>query len=346
MKNYTSILTVFTLLLMLGFTSCETDTAEKKTTTTETTKKAEPVKTASKPETIRLNQKPGVFENTSVALAEGSYQFEIANDGVDHEVGFVLVPKGKYDQKDHIKAAYVKAPAATGKSSMTNVVNLKAGEYEYFCPLNPTPKYSLIVHDKVETVRLNQKPGVFENTSVALSNGAYQFEIANDGVDHEVGFVLVPKGKYDAANHIKAAYVKAPAATGKSSMTNIVNLKAGEYEYFCPLNPTPKYSLVVHDNVETVKLSQMPGKFTKDNVALTEGAYQFEISNDGVDHEVGFVLVPKGKYDAKDHIKAAYVKAPVPTGKSSMTNIVNLKAGQYEYFCPLNPTEKYNLTVK
>lgn len=98
---------------------------------------------------------------------------------------------------------------------------------------------------QVQNVKLEQTTGAFEIEELTLSPGQYQFEIANNGVDHEVGFVLVPKGKYDAANHIKEAYVKAPVAEGKSSQTNIVTLEAGEYEYFCPLNLTPKYTLIV-----------------------------------------------------------------------------------------------------
>ncbi len=194
---------------------------------------------------VRLEQTKGAFQTEELTLRSGDYQFEIANNGVDHEVGFVLVPKGKYDAKDHIKTAYVTAPVAEGKSSKTNVVSLAAGEYEYFCPLNPTPKYSLTVTDKVEKVKLTQVPGKFKTRTLTLTEGDYEFEIANEGVDHEVGFVVVPKGKYDASNHIKAAYVKAPVAEGKSSKTNIVSLTPGEYEYFCPLNPTPKYSIVV-----------------------------------------------------------------------------------------------------
>jgi len=194
---------------------------------------------------VDLAQTKGAFKTEALALQAGEYQFNISNDNVDHEVGFVLVPKGKYDAKNHIKAAYVKAPVATGKSEMTNVVNLEAGEYEYFCPLNPTPKYGLTVYDQVETIKLGQATGEFKVTAMTVSEGAYQFEIANSDVDHEVGFVLVPKGKYDAKHHIKAAYVKAPVAKGSSSLTGVVDLKAGEYEYFCPLNPTPKYSLTV-----------------------------------------------------------------------------------------------------
>ena len=198
---------------------------------------------------------------------------------------------------------------------------------------------------QVEQINLAQVTGEFTTTSLSLEEGQYQFNIANTDVDHEVGFVLVPKGKYDAENHIKEAYVTAAVATGKTSKTKIVNLKAGEYEYFCPLNPTPKYALTVHDQVETVNLVQVDKKFTVQALSVAEGAYQFEISNKGIDREVGFVLVPKGKYGAENHIKPAYVKAPVAKNKSSKTGIVNLSAGEYEYFCPLNPTPKYSLTV-
>lgn len=200
---------------------------------------------AAQTQQVDLKQTPGIFTSDGLELEEGQYQFNISNEGVDHEVGFVLVPKGKYEATDHIKAAYVKAPVPTGKNSLTGIVSLAAGEYEYFCPLNPTPKYTLAVHEKVEKIKLVQKPGVFDKEKLTLKAGVYQFQIANDNVDHEVGFVLVPKGKYEASDHIKEAYVKAPVATGKNSMTNVLTLEAGEYEYFCPLNPTPKYTLTV-----------------------------------------------------------------------------------------------------
>lgn len=201
------------------------------------------------------------------------------------------------------------------------------------------------VNAQVEQVNLEQTKGAFTTTNVDLAAGEYQFNISNKDVDHEVGFVLVPKGQYDAEHHIKAAYVSAPVATGKSSLTSVVKLAAGEYEYFCPLNPTPKYGLTIRGDVEKVKLGQVDGKFKVQAITVEEGAYQFEIANNGVDHEVGFVLVPKGQYDAEHHIKTAYVKAPVANGSSSATGIVDLKAGEYEYFCPLNPTPKYSLTV-
>ena len=196
-----------------------------------------------------------------------------------------------------------------------------------------------------EQITLEQTKGEFTTAQVEIPVGEYQFNISNNAVGHDVGFVLVPKGQYDASNHIQAAYVKAPVPNGQSGLTGMVKLEAGEYEYFCPLNPTPKYSLTVRDDVETIKLSQVQGDFNEKGVTVTEGAYQFEIANNGVNREVGFVLVPKGQYDASNHIQAAYVKSTVADGTSSTTNIVDLEAGEYEYFCPLNPTPKYRLTV-
>ncbi len=199
---------------------------------------------------------------------------------------------------------------------------------------------------QVNQVNLEQKKGMFTQESVMLAAGDYQFNISNNDVGHDVGFVLVPKGMYDADKHIKEAYVTSPVPTGMTKSSNVVSLSPGEYEYFCPMNPTPKYTLVVKAGVETITLGQVPGTFKVQGLTVTEGDYQFNIANNGVDHEVGFVLVPKGMYDASKHIKEAYVKAPVANGSSSMTGIVSLTAGEYEYFCPLNPTPKFTITVK
>ena len=58
-----------------------------------------------------------------------------------------------------------------------------------------------------------------------------------------------------------------------------------------------------------VSLEQTKGEFTQKNITLTEGNYIFEISNNNVGHQVGFVLVPKGKdaSNAENHNKTAYV---------------------------------------
>ncbi|MEM1321492.1 MAG: cupredoxin domain-containing protein [Bacteroidota bacterium] len=95
--------------------------------------------------TIQLEQTTGEFTIHSLTLAEGNYVFEITNNGIDHEVGFVLAPKGKTDQANHIKEAYVQKTIKNGESSTSKTVALTKGEYVYFCPLNPTPQYTITV---------------------------------------------------------------------------------------------------------------------------------------------------------------------------------------------------------
>ena len=96
-----------------------------------------------------------------------------------------------------------------------------------------------------------------------------------------------------------------------------------------------------------MKLSQTPGKFAKTILRLEPGQYQFEVSNNGVDHEVGFVVAPKGKEeDASQHLTDAYLVKTITDGETANSNVVNLEAGTYSYFCPLNPTPMYTLIVE
>ncbi|GAA4274260.1 cupredoxin domain-containing protein [Aquimarina gracilis] len=100
--------------------------------------------------------------------------------------------------------------------------------------------------------------------------------------------------------------------------------------------------------VKTVSLEQTKGEFTQKEVKLSEGSYVFNIANNNAGTDVGFVLVLEGKdaSDAKNHIKEAYVTKVVAEGKSEKSNTVTLKKGTYKYFCPLNKTPQYTLTVE
>ena len=96
---------------------------------------------------VSLEQTKGKFTEKSITLDEGSYIFEISNNNVGHQVGFVLVPKGEDVSKpeNHIKTAYVTKAVDNNTKGTSQVTVLKKGEYVYFCPLNPTPQYTLIV---------------------------------------------------------------------------------------------------------------------------------------------------------------------------------------------------------
>ena len=98
----------------------------------------------------------------------------------------------------------------------------------------------------------------------------------------------------------------------------------------------------------TVSLEQTPGEFTQKNLTLKEGTYVFEVSNNNAAPKVGLVLVKKGDdvSNPENHIKTAYVTEAVVKGAKQKTNPTTLTKGEYVYFCPLNPTPQYTLTVK
>ncbi|KJD31903.1 hypothetical protein PW52_16225 [Tamlana sedimentorum] len=100
---------------------------------------------------------------------------------------------------------------------------------------------------EVKTIALEQTKGEFTQKSITVSEGTYVFAVANNNVGKDVGLVLVKKGA-DASkpeNHIQTAYVTKAVATGKVENSKPTTLAKGEYLYFCPLNPTPQYTLTV-----------------------------------------------------------------------------------------------------
>jgi len=101
--------------------------------------------------------------------------------------------------------------------------------------------------------------------------------------------------------------------------------------------------------LKTISLEQTPGEFTQKAITVSEGTYIFEVVNNGVDHNVGFVLVQKGKDISKpeNHIQTAYVTSPVGENEKQTSKPTVLTKGEYVYFCPLNPTATDNtLLVK
>lgn len=106
-----------------------------------------------------------------------------------------------------------------------------------------------------------------------------------------------------------------------------------------------KDTMMKKDSETTVvSLEQTKGAFTQETLVLEEGDYIFEISNNNVGHQVGFVLAPKTNPEA--HIKTAYVKKAVDNNSKERSNTTSLAKGEYIYFCPLNPTPQYTLIVK
>ena len=104
-----------------------------------------------------------------------------------------------------------------------------------------------------------------------------------------------------------------------------------------------------HSDITVIELAQVDGAFTTKSLSLKPGKYQFEITNTEVDHEVGFVI-QKAKDKEGDVMKTAvensFSTSLIAIGKTVPTGIVELKAGEYVYSCPMNPTPKYSITVK
>jgi len=104
-------------------------------------------------------------------------------------------------------------------------------------------KDEMMKKDVVKNITLEQTTGEFSVQELTVSPGLYQFEIVNNNVGTDVGFVVAPVDAPD--QHIKEAYVTEVVANNTSQKTNLVQLEAGEYIYFCPLNKTPQYKLTV-----------------------------------------------------------------------------------------------------
>ncbi|MBC8043890.1 MAG: hypothetical protein IAF08_10660 [Rhizobacter sp.] len=99
-------------------------------------------------------------------------------------------------------------------------------------------------------------------------------------------------------------------------------------------------------DAQVIELVQTPKEFTTKELTLKPGKYQFKITNKSVDHEVGFYLTEQ-KADGSDGQMVKGSNAGHPKkGESVMSGVVDLKAGKYNYSCPLNPTPHYTLTVR
>ena len=105
---------------------------------------------------------------------------------------------------------------------------------------------------------------------------------------------------------------------------------------------------MMDNTAKTIALEQTKGEFTQKSLTVSEGTYVFEVSNNHAAKEVGLVLVKKGEdaSNPENHIKTAYVTTVVAEGETEKTKATILAKGEYVYFCPLNPTPQYTLTVQ
>ncbi len=92
---------------------------------------------------IQLSQTPGEYNTTSLDLEPGKYIFEVTNTNVEKELGFWLTPANQ--PKTQIENSGLSQLVGKGQTARTGVVELTEGTYNYSCPLNPTPHYTINV---------------------------------------------------------------------------------------------------------------------------------------------------------------------------------------------------------
>ena len=129
-------------------------------------------------------------------------------------------------------------------------------------------------------------------------------------------------------------------------MKNVISV----FTVICALstNQTLK-AQTMEKNVTIIELIQTEGQFETQELNLTTGKYQFRVVNKNVDKDLGFIIQKEEDKDAdvmKSAVTNSFTTAYVKKGEVQYTGVVELKAGNYVYSCPLNPTPHYKLIVK
>ena len=78
--------------------------------------------------------------------------------------------------------------------------------------------------------------------TMTLKPGRYVFSVTNKNVPYDLGFWLRGDG---LINRATLPSISGGGLTMGRTQEYEVELKAGEYVYSCPLNPTPDYKLIV-----------------------------------------------------------------------------------------------------
>lgn len=103
---------------------------------------AKQFKTNSKSDCVRINEQSKEKRKVKpLVLKAGKYTFKVTNSGVPYEVGFYLRGTGW----GWLTLPKVSGGGLTNGVSKNYTIDLKAGDYVYSCPLNPTLDYPLKV---------------------------------------------------------------------------------------------------------------------------------------------------------------------------------------------------------
>lgn len=98
---------------------------------------------------------------------------------------------------------------------------------------------------KEDCEAINEKTGserLAKSKVINLKPGTYVFRVTNKNIPYPLGFWLRGEGLIGRA---RLPSVSGGGLIKGTSRDYHVELKAGEYIYSCPLNPTPNYKLIV-----------------------------------------------------------------------------------------------------
>ena len=102
-------------------------------------------------------------------------------------------------------------------------------------------KDAMMAKAEYTLVELSQTEGQYDTQSLTLKPGKYVFAVTNKGVDKDLGFYLQDATEAQVAN----SGLKELIGNGETNQTGVVTLTPGTYQYSCPLNPTPHYTITV-----------------------------------------------------------------------------------------------------
>lgn len=237
MKNFFSLLLLATIALFsTGLNAQMTHKDNMAKSGDAMMDKKEAMMSKAAPTTVALAQVTGEYTTQSLHLAPGDYVFEVTNTEVDKGLGFYL----QAADGSQVTNSGLAALAEKGQTQQTGVVTLTEGTYQYSCPLNPTEKYTLTV-GAPKVISLTQVKGEYLEGPLTLAPGQYVFEVTNKKVNKDLGFYLQAADDSQVNN----SGLTELAGKGETQRSGVVTLTAGTYQYSCPLNPTPHYTVTV-----------------------------------------------------------------------------------------------------
>lgn len=98
---------------------------------------------------------------------------------------------------------------------------------------------------KADCDAINERTGAGRLAAAApltLTPGKYVFRVTNKNVPYALGFWVRGDG---LLNRATLPSISGGGLAEGTTMDYAIELKAGEYVYSCPLNPTPNYKLIV-----------------------------------------------------------------------------------------------------